>query len=94
LDRRLGGTQSRYGRYGEEKNLGPAGNRTAAVKLVAIPGAFIIYTFINQQADSPVCVTQRNIKILIVYGILIANTDVGNGGAESGEVEGNEPARR
>jgi hypothetical protein len=32
LDRRLGGSQSRYGRRGEETNLAPAGNRTPAVQ--------------------------------------------------------------
>jgi hypothetical protein len=35
LDRRLGGPQSWPGRYAEEKNLAPAGNRTPAVQPVA-----------------------------------------------------------
>jgi hypothetical protein len=32
LDRRLGGPQSRSGRYGEEKNLTSVGNRTPVVQ--------------------------------------------------------------
>jgi hypothetical protein len=36
LDRRLGEPQSRSGRYGEEKNLTPAGNRSPAVQPVAL----------------------------------------------------------
>jgi hypothetical protein len=35
LDRGLGEPQSQSGRYGEEKNLAPAGNRTPAVQSVA-----------------------------------------------------------
>jgi hypothetical protein len=35
LYRRLGGPKSRSGRYGEEKNLASAGNRTPAVQHVA-----------------------------------------------------------
>jgi hypothetical protein len=35
LDRRLGGVQCQSERYGEEKNLTPAGNQTPAVQLVA-----------------------------------------------------------
>jgi hypothetical protein len=35
LDRKLGGPQSRYRRYREEKNLAPAGIRTPAVQPVA-----------------------------------------------------------
>jgi hypothetical protein len=35
LDRRLGGPESRSGRYGEKKNLSPAGNRITAVQPVA-----------------------------------------------------------
>jgi hypothetical protein len=34
LGRRLGGPQSRSGRYGEEKNLTPARNRTSVVQPV------------------------------------------------------------
>jgi hypothetical protein len=34
-NRRLGGPQSRSGRYGEEKNLVAAGNRSPAVQPVA-----------------------------------------------------------
>jgi hypothetical protein len=37
LDRRLGGPQNRPGCSGIEKNLVPAGNRTAAVQLIARP---------------------------------------------------------
>jgi hypothetical protein len=37
LDRRLGGSQRRSGRCGEEKSLDPAGIRTAAGQPVAIP---------------------------------------------------------
>jgi hypothetical protein len=36
-DRRLGGPQSRFGRYREEKNIYPVGNRTLAVQHVAVP---------------------------------------------------------
>jgi hypothetical protein len=36
-DRRLGGPQSRSGRYGEEKSLFPSGNRTMAIQPVACP---------------------------------------------------------
>jgi hypothetical protein len=35
LDRRLGGSQSQSGRYGEEKNLTLAGKRTPASQPVA-----------------------------------------------------------
>jgi hypothetical protein len=35
LDRRLSGSQSLSGRFGEETNLAPAGNRTPAVQPVA-----------------------------------------------------------
>jgi hypothetical protein len=35
LDTRLGGSQSRSGRCGGEKNLAPAGNRTRALQPVA-----------------------------------------------------------
>jgi hypothetical protein len=35
LDRRLGGPQSLFGRYGEEKNLAPARNLTPAVQPIA-----------------------------------------------------------
>jgi hypothetical protein len=34
LDRRLGESQSRSGRCGEEKNLAPAGNRIPAVQTI------------------------------------------------------------
>jgi hypothetical protein len=34
LDRRLGGSQSRSGRCGEEKNLAPARNKTPAIQPV------------------------------------------------------------
>jgi hypothetical protein len=37
LKRRLHGPQSRSGRYGEKKNLAPAGNVTLAAQPVAIP---------------------------------------------------------
>jgi hypothetical protein len=36
LDRKLGGPQSRSGRFGEEKHFAPDGNRTPAVQPVAI----------------------------------------------------------
>jgi hypothetical protein len=36
-DRRLGGPQSRSGRYGEDKNFATAGNRTPAIQPVTIP---------------------------------------------------------
>jgi hypothetical protein len=36
LDRRLGGHQSPFGGYGEEKNLAPARNRTQAIQHIAI----------------------------------------------------------
>jgi hypothetical protein len=35
LYKRLGRPQTPYGRYGEEKNLDPAGNRTPAIQLLA-----------------------------------------------------------
>jgi hypothetical protein len=35
FDRSLGGPQSRYGRYGKDEDLTPAGNRTPAVQAVA-----------------------------------------------------------
>jgi hypothetical protein len=37
MNRKFGGSQSRSGRYGEKKNLTPAGNRTPAVQPIAIP---------------------------------------------------------
>jgi hypothetical protein len=37
LDTRLGGPQSRSGRYGEEKNFPPVGIRTSVVQTVTIP---------------------------------------------------------
>jgi hypothetical protein len=39
LDWRLGGSQSRCGHWRKEKYLSPAGNRTPAVRPVAIPTA-------------------------------------------------------
>jgi hypothetical protein len=44
LDRRLAGLQSRSGRYGEEKNVAPSGNRTPAVqtdRAIPAPGVAI-----------------------------------------------------
>jgi hypothetical protein len=37
LHKSLGGPQSRYGRYGEERELSPGGIRTGAVELDATP---------------------------------------------------------
>jgi hypothetical protein len=37
FDRKLGGRQSRSGRYVEERNLALSGNRTPAIQPVAIP---------------------------------------------------------
>jgi hypothetical protein len=37
LDRRLGQSHSRPGRYGEQKNVAPSGDRTPAVQSVSIP---------------------------------------------------------
>jgi hypothetical protein len=37
LDRRLDGPQSQSGRFGEEKNVAPAGIKTPAVQPVPIP---------------------------------------------------------
>jgi hypothetical protein len=41
LDRRLVGPQTRSGRYGEETNLAPAGNRNPVVQPVASPAPVI-----------------------------------------------------
>jgi hypothetical protein len=37
LDGRLGGSQNRYGRRGEETNFASVGNRTPAIQPIALP---------------------------------------------------------
>jgi hypothetical protein len=77
LDSGLGEPQRRSGRYGEDKNLVPTGNRTPAVQPVArrytdwaiqVPTLGINHTFLVQKFANPwSMVSDTNKKVILLF---------------------------
>jgi hypothetical protein len=66
LDRRLGGSQSRSGRYGEENDLALTGNRAPAVEPIA-------YSYTNQaNLTSIPKIELKNALFALFYDVLVA----------------------
>jgi hypothetical protein len=71
LDKTLGGHQTRYGRYGEVKNLAPSGNRTWPIQPVArrftdwaIPAIQAEYKIVLSPSFVPCCLCGNFVAII------------------------------